>query len=44
MINLDPLARELAVTVIEEAIDEAEKRDRRLAQYIIEELAKSMKR
>jgi hypothetical protein len=44
MINLDPLARELAVTVIEEAIDLAEKRDRRLAQYIIEELAKSMKR
>jgi len=44
MINLDPLARELAVKVIEESIDIRYKHDRRLAQLIIEELTLAMKR
>jgi hypothetical protein len=44
MINLDPLARELAVEVIEETIDLTYKRDRRLAQMIIEELSKATNR
>lgn len=44
MINLDPLARELAVRIVEESIELSYKRDLRLAQMIIDELAKAMKR
>jgi hypothetical protein len=44
MLNLDPLARDLAVKVVEEGIDLAYKRDRRQAQMIIEELSQAMKR
>lgn len=44
MAELDPLARRLAVEVIREAMDFQEKRDRHMAQMIIEELALAMNR
>jgi hypothetical protein len=41
-VNLDPLARDMAVDVLMKVGEIQEKRDRHLAQMIIEELAKAM--
>jgi hypothetical protein len=42
MLRLDPLARQLAVDILEKAVELQLKRDERLANLIIQELVKSM--